>query len=330
MTFIWPWMLLTLLLAPALALCYWRFNLLRRRAVAGLGSLGGIQERPGSGPGIQRIIPVGILLVGLVLLFFGSARPEMFVDLPRLEGTVILAFDISNSMRADDFQPSRMEAAKTAARSFVEHQPPGILVGIAAFSNGGLVVQSPTNDHLLLNETIDRLAPQGSTSLGQGIYTALNAIAGEPIHIDQAALEAGAPALDLNLETSAVVLLLTDGENTAPPDPLEVAQLAADAGVRIYTVGIGSPEGAVLEVDGFNVVTQLNEGALQEIASLTNGAYFQAEDEESLQEIYKDVDLQLRVSGEKMEVTGIFAGGGLLFFLVGGFLSLFWFGRMPV
>ncbi len=123
--------------------------------------------------------------------------------------------------------------------------------------------------------------------------------------------------------------MLTDGENTAPPDPLEIAQLAAEAGVRIYPVGIGSEEGAVLEIEGFNILSQLDEATLQEIASVTNGFYYHAEDEETLQEIYENIDLQLTIKGEKTEVTSIVAGISLLFFLAGGALSLLWFGRVP-
>jgi Ca-activated chloride channel family protein len=162
----------------------------------------------------------------------------------------------------------------------------------------------------------------------------LSAIAGEAIAIDEAVLE------ELTLEEptttgqigyfpSAVILLLSDGENTAPPEPLDIAQLAADAGVRIFPVGIGSPEGTVLEIDGFNVLTQLNETPLQQIANITNGAYYKAEDEASLQEIYENIDLQLTAKAEKMEITAIVAGISILFFLIGGALSLFWFGRVP-
>jgi Ca-activated chloride channel family protein len=178
--------------------------------------------------------------------------------------------------------------------------------------------------------TIDRLTPQGATSLGQGIFSSLNAIAGEAIPIDIEDFEAGVPSTDLEYLPSAVILLLTDGENTSSPDPLEIAQFAAEAGVRIYPVGIGSKDGTVLEVEGYNVLTQLNESTLQEIASLTNGSYYHADDEETLKEIYKNIDLQLTISGEKMEVTSILAGLSLLFFLIGGVLSLFWYGRMPL
>jgi Ca-activated chloride channel family protein len=179
-------------------------------------------------------------------------------------------------------------------------------------------------------DTIDRLTPQGATSLGQGIFSAMNAIAGETISIDPTALEVEGPSIDIGQYPSAVVLLLTDGENTASPDPLAIAQLAADAGVRIYPVGIGSKDGTVLEVDGFNVLTQLNEPILQEIASVTNGAYYHADNEETLRDIYENIDLRLTISGDKVEITSLLAGVSLAFFLVGGALSLFWYGRMPL
>lgn len=329
MSFIWPWMLSSLLLAPLFVGVYFRLVRKRQQAATGLGPLGLVQSSSGRSLGKRRHIPALFFLLGLAILLFSLARPEMYIDLPRVEGTVILAFDVSNSMKADDLEPTRMEAAKAAARTFVENQPSTILIGVVAFSNGGLVVQPPTLDQAAVLATIDRLSPQGATSLGQGIFSALNALAGEPIPIDPAALEEGAPPLDIGHYSSAVVLLLTDGEDTSSIDPLEIAQLAAEAGVRIYPVGIGSPEGAVLQIEGFNILTQLNEPALQEIASLTNGAYYQAGDEKTLQEIYKNVDLQLAISGEKMEVTAIFAGVSVLFFLVGGALSLLWFGRMP-
>jgi Ca-activated chloride channel family protein len=236
-------------------------------------------------------------------------------------------------MNADDLEPTRMEAAKAAARVFVENQPPTILMGVVAFSSGGLVVQPPTDDQAAVLATIDRLSPQGGTSLGQGIFSSLNAIAGEPIAIgeDEETLDAeeGTEIGPIGHFPSAVVVLLSDGENTEAPDPMEIAQVAADAGVRIFPVGIGSTEGAVVEVDGFNIVTQLNETPLQRIAGLTNGTYYNAEDEESLREIYETIDLQLTVREEKTEVTAIVAGMSILFFLVGGALSLFWFGRVP-
>lgn len=289
-----------------------------------------VQNTSGSSPGKQRHIPPLIYLFGLTLLLFSLSRPEFLIELPRVEGTVILAFDVSQSMSADDLEPTRMEAAKAAAKTFIENQPSTIDVGVVAFSNGGLVLQPPTDDRAILLTTIDRLIPQGATSLAQGIFSSLNAIAGEAIALDPESLDEGAPAPDIGHFASSVVLLLTDGENTSSPDPIEIAQLAAEAGVRIYPVGIGSKDGTVLEIDGYNVLTQLDETSLQTIANLTNGTYYHAEDEEILQDIYNNVDLQLTIRGEKTEATAIIASFSLIFFLIGGILSLLWFGRMPL
>lgn len=322
-------MLCTFVFVPLIVVGYLRLHRKRQQATLDLGPLGLIQDSSGFAISKRRHIPVVFYFFGLTLLIMGLARPELFVELPRVEGTVILVFDVSNSMTAEDLEPTRIDAAKAAARTFVENQPSTIRIGVVAFSNGGLVVQPPTDDQTAVLATIDRLSAQGATSLGQGIFSALNAIAGEALPIDPAAIEEGRATLDIGNYPSAVILLLTDGENTESPDPLEIAQLAAEAGVRIYPVGIGSAEGAVLQIDGFNILTQLNEAGLQDIASLTNGAYYHAEDEETLQEIYENVDLKLAVSGEKMEVTAIFAGLSVLFFLIGGVWALVWFGRAP-
>jgi Ca-activated chloride channel family protein len=329
MTFIWPWMLATLVLVPLFVGVYLRLLRKRRQAAVDLGPLGVIHDDAGRSPSRRRHIPALLYAIGLTFLLVGLARPEMYVDLPRVQGTLILAFDVSASMTADDLEPTRMEAAKAAARALVGDQPSTVQIGVVAFSNGGMVVQPPTADQSAVLSAIDRLAPQGATSLSQGIFSALNAIAGEAIAIDPETLEGGAP-IEIGSYPSAVVLLLTDGENTTSADPLEVAQLAAEAGVRIYPVGIGSPEGALLQIDGYTVLSQLDETALQEIASLTNGSYYLAGDRESLQEIYRNVDLQLTISGTTMEVTALLAGLGLLFFLAAGTLSLLWFGRMPL
>ncbi|HLE30515.1 MAG TPA: VWA domain-containing protein, partial [Anaerolineales bacterium] len=129
--------------------------------------------------------------------------------------------------------------------------------------------------------------------------------------------------------TSAVIVLLTDGENTVSPDPLAAAQAAADRGVRIYTVGVGSAAGATLHIEGFTIHTQLDEAMLQRISLLTDGAYSNAESEQDLRTIYENLDPQLVIKPEKMEVTSIFAGASILMLLIGGAFSLLWFGRLP-
>jgi Ca-activated chloride channel family protein len=323
-------MLLTLLLIPVLVGVYIGVYKKRRSVSNDVGPMSLIQNIAGKNLSKSRHIAPFLYLMGLSLLLFSLSRPEVFIDLPRIEGTVILAFDVSNSMAAEDILPTRMEAAKEAAKIFVENQPSTIQIGVVAFSNGGLIVQPPTDDQTGILSTIERLSPQGATSLGQGIFSALNAIAGEAIAIDFDDDEDETSVVEIGDFPSSVILLLTDGENTSSPDPLQISQLAAEAGVRIYPVGIGSQEGAILEIDGYNVSTQLDETTLQAIADLTNGSYYRAEDEGSLQEIYQNVELQLTIRGEKMEVTAILAGFSLLLFLAGGALTLFWFGRMPI
>jgi Ca-activated chloride channel family protein len=332
--FAWPWLLLTLLSVPLLAWFYVRMVRRRQARAVDLGPFGLLQSAGGNAVGRRRHVPPILYLTGLALLCLAAARPEMTVRLPRIEGTVVLAFDTSNSMTADDLEPTRMDAAKEAAQLFVENQPSTVRVGVVAFSNGGLIVQQPTNDTAELGNAIRRLAPEGGTSLGQGIFTALNAIAGERLVLDEEAVDpdTGTILVDkLGLGTlpSSVILLLTDGENTGSPDPLNIAQVAAETGVRIYTIGVGSQEGAQLEIDGFSLVTRLDEALLQEIASVTNGAYYRADDTATLRDIYQNVDLQLTVRAELMEVTAFFAGLGLLCLLVGGALSMLWFGRIP-
>ena len=331
MTFQWPWMSVSLLFLPLFVGGYiWLFRR-RQHGSDHLGPLSQVQNRTGRPLGKIQHLPPMLILLGLALLLFSLTRPNMFLELPRVEGTVILTFDVSNSMNADDFEPSRMEAAKSAARTFVENQPSTVQVGVVAFSNGGLIVQPPTNQQADVLATIGRLTPQGATSLGHGIFSALNAIAGEPITIEAESLEEGSvPQLEIGSFPSAVILLFTDGENTTSPDPLEIAQVAAEAGVRIYPVGIGDPEGTILQLDGYNIQTQLNEPILQTIASMTNGAYYHTDDEDTLQDIYENVDLRLTIRGEKMEITALFAGISVLFFLTAGILSLLWFGRMPI
>lgn len=328
-------MLLLLLLVPLFVWLYLRMQQRRRRFAASFGTLGLVQEAAGRKLGKRRHLPPAIFLAGLTILLLAMARPQTVVSLPRVEGTVILAFDVSGSMAADDLKPTRMEAAKAAAQEFVQHQPASVQIGIVAFSDGGFTVQAPTNDQEAILATINRLTPQRGTSLGQGILASLNTIAGDtepPPLLDnnQTPTPAVMPTpLPEGTYTSAVIVLLTDGENNEAPDPLAAAQAAADRGVRLYTVGIGSMAGTILHVEGFTVHTQLDEAMLQQIAQLTDGAYYNAENEEELHTIYENLDPQFVIKAEKMEVTSIFAGAGILVLLIGGTFSLLWFSRVP-
>jgi Ca-activated chloride channel family protein len=329
-------MLLTLLLIQLFVVLYLRIQNRRRRLSAEFSNLGFAQNSGGKQNALRRHIPATILLIGLAILLLTLARPQAVVSLPRVEGTVILVFDVSGSMAATDLAPTRMEAAKAAARNFVQKQPISIQIGVVAFSDSGLSVQGPTNDQETILAAINRLSPAYGTSLGNGILSSLNTLA---------AMDAEpAPSYYSNLTpeptptptpmppgrySSAVIVMLTDGENNEDPDPLAAAQAAADRGVRIYTVGIGSPEGANLEVDGFTIHTQLNEELRTQISQITGASYYNAGSEQDLANVYDNIAAQLVIKPEKMEITAILTGVGFLVLLIGGLFSLFWLNRLP-
>jgi Ca-activated chloride channel family protein len=322
-------MLLGLIAVPLVVVWYRR--LLRARAArrAELAALGLVarEVRPR-----RRYLPAALLLGALVLLLVALGRPEVSVPLPRREGTVILAVDTSASMAATDLTPSRMDAAKAAARAFVARQPPAVRLGVVAFSGSGLVTQEVTADRASVIAAIDRLRPDGATALGRGLQTSLTAIVGKPVLVNDPGTAGGSPGVeqqgpDLGYHGSAVVVLFTDGENTDQPDPLDVAEIASSAGVKVYPVGLGRPEGAVLQIGGFSLATALDEPMLQEIATRTDGRYIAGADAQALAGISDVVDLQWTVEVRHIEVTALLAAAAAVLMLVGVGLSLAWFGR---
>lgn len=335
MSFIWPVMLVLLLLIPLFVVLYTRQQQRRQRLLATYGNFG-LMQSGGQSIGRRRHLPPLLFLLALTTLIIAVARPQMELSLPRVEGTVILAFDVSGSMAADDLQPTRMEAAKAAARDFVANQPRSVLIGVVAFSESGFSVQPPTTDQAAILAALDRLAPTRGTSLGNGILMALNALtiknepAADEIYSNLQLTPTPTPTpVPKGTYTSAAIVMLTDGENTAPPDPLEAAQTAIDRGVRIYPIGIGSTAGALLKVEGFTVRTRLNEELLQQIAQLTDGVYYHAENEAELKAVYDQVGAQLVVKPEQTELTALLAGVSVVLLLIGGALSLLWFNRLP-
>jgi Ca-activated chloride channel homolog len=327
MIFAWPWMLLALVAVPLVVLWYRRLQRERAERRARLASLGLVAARA-ERSGWRRRLPPVLLLLALVVLVAGLARPEATVPQPRREGTVILAFDVSASMAAKDLEPNRIDAAKAAARTFVQKQPSTVRVGVVAFSGSGLVTQEPTTDKATVVAAIDRLTPQGGTDLASGLQTSLSSIVGRPVLVDSGPVNPLEPrGPDLGYHGSAAVILLSDGENTAGRDPLDVADIASGAGVKVYPIGLGKPEGTVLELDGFQVATRLDEPLLREIATRTDGKYFAATDEQALAQVYDSIALAWTVADEHIELTGLFAAVAGLLLLVGVGLSFVWFGR---
>ena len=335
MTFIWLPMLVWLSLIPLFVVAYIRMQQRRRRLAARYGHPGLVHEAASRRLGVRRHIPSALFLVALTILIVALARPQTVVSLPRLEGTIILAFDVSRSMAADDLKPTRLQAAKTAARAFVQRQPSTVRIGVMSFSDGGFALQAPTNDRDAVLTAINRLTLQSGTSLARGIEASLKALAAGTGHAlalssNRTQMPAPTPApVPKGTYTSAAIVLLTDGENTQSPDPLAAARMAADRGVRIYTVGIGSAAGATLHIEGFTVRSRLDEHTLRQIAQLTGGAYYNAASAGDLRTIYATLDPQLVIKPQKTEVTSLFAGAGILVLMIGGTLSLLWLGRLP-
>ena len=364
MTFVWPQALLLLVLIPLGLLAYRAIDRRQRRKVAAFGGSGAFgsvtpAERPATTSGdtgrrgrygrhdhrrpvaaSRRPDPAArprvLLVAGFTVMVIALARPQGRIDVPRNEGTVILAFDISGSMAATDLQPTRMAAAIAAATDFVQRQPPSVVIGVVAFSDSGIAVQQPTNDPATVLAAIGRLTPQRGTSLGRGIeasLTAIEAAAAGP-NVDYYSNRSPEPTpvptpVPAGTHLPAVIVLLTDGENNERPDPMVSAQAAADRGVRIYTVGIGSPGGATLDLDGFQVHTQLDAESLKGIADLTGGTYYAAEDAATLDSVYQHLDTALVVRPEDIELTAVLAGAGLALLLAGAVASLAWLGRLP-
>jgi Ca-activated chloride channel family protein len=324
MTFQWPAALLLLLFVPVLVVGYrlqLRRRAQRREALAQQGMVA-----PEAARDRWRHLVPALLLGALALLLVSVARPTATIAEPHREGTVILAFDVSNSMAAKDVAPTRLEAAKTAARKFVERQPSTIRLGVVAFGNSAVVTQQPTEDRGLVTAAIDRLRTDGGTALGAGIVTGLGAIAGRPIAVDPQSQNLD--DVPIGYYGSAAMVLLSDGENTTKPDPLQVAELASAAGVKVYPIGLGSPEGTVLDIDGFQVSTSLDEATLQGIADLTDGTYHSASDAAALAKVYDSIDLAWTTRSEEREITSWFAAAAAVLLLLGAGLAVLRSGRV--
>jgi Ca-activated chloride channel family protein len=319
----YPIMLVVAVVVTAAAV--WAYLRIQRRRTAALAAFGV------GGPGgsrraaVRRHLPYALLLAALPLLLGALARPEATVDLPRVSGTVVLVFDVSNSMAAKDVAPSRLAAAQAAATSFVEDQPDTVDIGVVVFGDQALTTQAPTDDHQAALAAIDRLTATGGTSLAQAILASLTTITGKPVALP----EDGAAPPALGYWGSASIVVFSDGEDTGAPEQAEAAaDLAAAAGVRIQTVGVGTTGGATVEVEGYQLATALNEQVLRGIADATGGTYLTAGDAGALAASTRSIDLKLTSRKEPVELTGPVAGLALLLLAAGALLMVRWHGRI--
>jgi Ca-activated chloride channel family protein len=322
MSFDHPLLLAVAVLLTALAIAGYVAVQRRRAAALTAAGFAPIKSRRAS---IRRHLPYALLLAALPILIAGLARPAAELKVPRVAGTVLLAFDVSNSMKATDVAPSRLAAAQEAAAGFVDEQPDSVDVGVVVFGEQALLTQAPTDDHGLALAAIKRATAGGGTSIGQAILVALGTITGKPVVLP--ADGASPDTRTLGYWPSATIVLFSDGQDTGGPDTEAAAELAAAAGVRIQTVGVGTEKGGTVAVDGYQLATSLDPALLTSVAQVTGGAYHQAGDATALAGTTKSIDLRLTTKREPVELTAPFAGAALLLLGLGAFLGTRWHGR---
>ena len=277
--------------------------------------------------------------MALTAMIFAMARPSRTIPVLQNTGTIILTIDVSGSMQAEDVDPNRLEATKAAIRDFVERQPDGVKIGVVSFSNAGSLLAPPTEDRKQVLDAISRLRPLEGTNMGSGLQVALDAIYALQEEEVVAATPGGARVTPSPTPTpppagtvdpiNASIVLISDGQSTVGPDPEEFAEEAAGQGIRIHTIGIGTPEGTVLMIRGRNVFTRLDETVLRNISDMTQGTYFNAQDNEDLSKVYDELDRERSVVEEETEITFAFAGIAALITMAAGGLGLIWFNRLP-
>jgi Ca-activated chloride channel family protein len=351
MKFLWPQMLWLLTVMPVLVAAYWWLMLRRRKVALRYASLSLVRDAMGASSW-RRHVPPALLLLAVGVLIVAVARPTALVKLPSKQETVILAMDVSGSMRAKDVEPNRLVAAQNAAKAFLADLPASTRVGIVAFAATASVVQSPTHSREDLIAAIDRFQLQRGTATGSAILVALatlfpdagidvsSAIYGSSFESgssrgksldDRARAKADKPEfkpVPPGSYTSAAIIMLSDGQRTTGPDPLKAARLAADRGVRIYTVGVGTVKGETIGFEGWSFRAQLDEETLKSIAHMTLGEYFYAGDAASLKKIYQTLTSRLVLEQRESEITAFLAAAAAVLIVCAAALSIHWYGRI--
>lgn len=326
MRLIWPLALIGLILIPVVVAAY----IVRDRRSQKDLSNATLGEGYGDAIslGWKRHLSPLLGLLALSSLLVGFARPQATVDVPELRSTVVMVFDTSQSMIADDIEPTRLDAAKAAATDFVERQPDSVEIGIVSFGSAGAITLRPSDDRVAVVSSIDRLQPAGGTSLSEGLFAGLSTIANEPIiFLPDENGNVDIPPVDFGGFGSAIIIMFSDGEDTAEQDPAPLAELAAENGIQIYPVGLGTLEGAVVDVDGFSLSTSLQDAPLIDLAERSNGEYFAADSVDSLADITDSIERDLVINEEQLELTSLFGVGALLLLFAAAIAAMVTKGR---
>ncbi|MGE0348853.1 MAG: VWA domain-containing protein [Hydrogenophaga sp.] len=348
-TFLWPELLWLMLALPLLVLLYvW---LLRRRKQAALryASLSIVREAMGKGPGWRRHVPPVLLLLAIAAMLLASARPMATIVLPSNQQTIILAMDVSGSMRAEDVQPNRLVASQNAAKAFLAELPRHVKVGIVAFAGSAQVVQPVTLSREDLVAAIDKFQLQRATAIGSAIVVSLSELFpdqrinlgdmtysrnADPFAPKGRSLDQPRPEekpftpVAPGSYSSAAIILLTDGQRTTGVDTAEAAKMAADRGVRVYTVGVGTVDGEIIGFEGWSMRVRLDEDSLKEVARTTQAEYFYAGTADNLKKVYETLSSRLTVEKRETEISGLLALVASILALFSAGLSVFWFNRI--
>jgi Ca-activated chloride channel family protein len=334
MKFLWPQMLWLGTALPLLVAAYLLILRHKRKAAVRYASLSLVKDAMRGGPAIRRHIPPLLLLVAIGAMLLSVARPAAVITLPSHHDTVILAIDISGSMRATDMEPTRLEAAQAAARLFIAEQPADTRIGVVEFSSTAALVQAPTRSREDLQRTIDRLRAEGATAIGSAILISFKTLfpdAEVDLQSSNLYRRTKPPptgAVPPGSYKSAAVILLTDGQNSAGPDPLEAARLAAERGLRVYTVGFGTEHGEISWGGGPPMRVALDEPTLRKIAGITGAEYFHAGSAAELKDVYRNLNATSILERKSTEITAIFCAAAMLALMTAWLLSLLWFHRM--
>ncbi|MET0310417.1 MAG: VWA domain-containing protein, partial [Burkholderiaceae bacterium] len=341
-----PEFLWLLVAVPLLVLGYWW--LLRRKKKLSLryASLSIVKEAMGPAHSVKRHVPPVLFLLALAAMLLAAARPVAVITLPSNQQTIILAMDVSGSMRATDVQPNRLVAAQEAAKKFLTDLPRHVKVGIVAFAGSAQVAQLPTVNREDLVTAIDRFQLQRATATGNAIVISLATLfpeAGIDLQqmggnnrfgqrgqsLDQVPKEqkpfTPVPPGSYN---SAAIIMLTDGQRTTGVDPLEAAKMAADRGVKVYTVGIGTVDGETIGFEGWSMRVRLDEDTLKAVSNKTNAEYFYAGNADTLKKVYETLSSRLTVEKKETEVSSLMALVAAALALLSAGLSLLWFNRI--
>lgn len=342
MEFTWPVMLWGILLLPAFIGWYTlgvrrvRRTTAQRFAEAPLFAQIAVRL-----PRLRRHISMALYFAALGLLLAAVARPVMAVPMPVNKATVILVLDTSGSMAAPDIPPSRLDAAKMAARVFLDNFPQGPKIGLVSFSTYATLNVPPTPDHEAVKEALAALKPQEATAIGDGITVALKAIPGRHAETPEAAPSPSSPFAPAptppspppvrpeDLPPAAIILLSDGGQNAGTADPLRMALLARQEKVKIYTIGLGQPGGGVFMYQGQIVLVPFDPTLLAQMAAVTDGKFFLAPSVKDLSQVYKDLGRTIGWETRKTEVSALVVGGAGVLMLGGGLLALLWTGRLP-